>query len=70
VHAVGIQFHRHRLPEKLVNVTRLGGEFGVLVLDLMEVVESVHCHSQPIGTPKLDVLVVYLHSCLNGQPVG
>lgn len=37
---VGIQFHLHYLPGKMVNVTRIGGGFGVLVLDLMEVVES------------------------------
>jgi len=70
VQAVGIQFHLRCLPGKLVNVTRLGGGFGVLVLELMEVVESVYCHSQPVGTTKLDVLVMFLHSCLNGQPVG
>lgn len=70
VHALGIQFHLRCLPGKLVNVTRLRGGFGVLVLDLTEVVESVYCHSQPVGMPKLDVLVVFLHSCLNGQPVG
>jgi len=70
VHAVGIQFHRRCLPGKLVNVTRLGGRFGVLVLNLLEVVESVYCHSQTLGMPKLHVLVVFLHSSLNGQPVG
>jgi hypothetical protein len=40
------------------------------MLDFMVMVEYVHCHSQAVTTPKLDVLVVFLHSGLNGQLVS
>jgi hypothetical protein len=48
VYAVGIQFHLGCIAGKLVNVARLGGGLSVLMLDLMEAIESVHCYSQPV----------------------
>jgi hypothetical protein len=52
VYAVGIQFYPSCIPGKLGNVARPGGGFSVLMLDLMEATESVHCHSQPVEKPQ------------------